>query len=95
MTSKLYWHVDIDATKAAAHRLGEAIVACGGEVKVSMAMGEIFSRFGTVLLVVKLKEGLEERFRELAKPITMKPPPKLSPGMVSLRMLADEQGEEA
>lgn len=75
-----YWHISIDTTKAALERLARALLKTDSGLeggKLSRIMPRFkFGRGISAHLVVKVPEGQEDMFREIARPIAMRAPPQ-------------------
>lgn len=73
---KWEWDVDINTSRASLERLGHALIETFSQLLDSTLIGSFpLGKNTTALLRVGIPEGNENRFREIVKPISMKPPP--------------------
>lgn len=75
------WDVDIDTTRPALERCMRALLLTGSTLTDSMRPRFELGRGVSALLRIHVPEGEHDRFRDLCRPIEMRPPPQISTGM--------------
>lgn len=75
------WDIDIDTTKIALERCMRAVILTSSKITDSAPPYRDLGRGVTALLRVQIPCGQHDRFRELAQPIVMKPPPQPQVGV--------------
>lgn len=72
------WDVDIDTTRIGLERLGRALIETDSTLTCSMVLGDHqLGRGVSAFLRVFVPDGKEKVFREMCRPIVMKPPPSV------------------
>ena len=69
-----HWDVDIDSTRIGLERAARALIETGSQLLDSSRIGKYpLGRGITVFLRVAIPPGEADRFREISRPIAMRP----------------------
>ncbi|MDP3908875.1 MAG: hypothetical protein Q8Q14_00650 [Gemmatimonadales bacterium] len=82
MTPKRWpWDVDIDTTRVGLERCMRALIETESTMTSSMRLSKRMGRGVSAFLRVHVPEGREANFRAIARPIEMRPMPRVQVGM--------------
>lgn len=79
-----FWHISIDTTKPALERLARALLLTGSGLRAGKCSRLLshypFGRGISAEVTVEIPDGKQAAFREIAKPIDMRPPLRIQIG---------------